>query len=276
MGLLDRNIATIEDRLLLLTPSAVPPPNYFGRASIDKRRHRKLVQETQRLRGSVYLHDGAIRREELSPGGLHTTPQDHRSWHLLLMNGQHVTGCIWYLEHEMPTTMTDLRVHRCPLLETDEWSPRLRNAIESEIARAEGDRVPYAEVGGWAVSHETQRPADGFLLAMAAYSLSRILGGAIGVTTATRRHSSAQILRRLGLAPLAIDGTPIPGYYDPKYRCDMELLRFDSRNSNPKYHGAIEVLKRHLASVEVVSTTDRVEKSFGFPYPVYAEPVYAA
>jgi hypothetical protein len=92
------------------------------------------------------------------------------------------------------------------------------------------------------------------LLALAAYSLGRRLGGALGITTATVRHSSSTILRRLGGSHLEAGGTIVPSYFDPKYNCEMELLRFDSRKPNAKYTGLIELLRDRLTNVSVIAS----------------------
>ena len=113
----------------------------------------------------------------------------------------------------------------------------------------------YAEVGGWAVARESRCTSEGLLLALGAYSLGRALGGALGLTTATVRHSSSTILRRLGGGHLEAGGTAVPSYYDPRYRCEMELLRFDSRRPNAKYAGLIDTLAGKLTNVLVVANT---------------------
>lgn len=256
LTLLERNIKAIEQRLVLLAPAAQPAPDEFRHVSVDSRRYRKLLHGLQRLRGQIYLQDGAIQPSELSRNGRHRMPQDGHSWHLVMLNatGQ-VSGCIWYREHGSDVSMNDLRVRTCPLITDEDWHPRLTRAIEAEMARATAESVRYAEVGGWAVSAQAQCPAEGFLLALGAYSLSRLLGHGIGLTTATYRHSSAAILCRLGLSRFVVDGEPLPVYYDPKYRCEMELLHFDSRVSSPRYECAIELLKQRLRQTVVVSAT---------------------
>jgi hypothetical protein len=45
----------------------------------------------------------------------------------------------------------------------------------------------------------------------------------------------------------------VPSYFDPKYNCEMELLRFDSRRPNVKYAGLIELLRDRLANVSVIA-----------------------
>ena len=91
------------------------------------------------------------------------------------------------------------------------------------------------------------------MLALAAYSLGRLFGGALGLTTATVRHSSSAILRRLGGSHLQANGTFVPPYYDPRYQCDMELLRFDSRRPNPRFARLVDLLKERLTNVRVVT-----------------------
>jgi hypothetical protein len=126
--------------------------------------------------------------------------------------------------------------------------------VEGEIQRARTDRIGYAEVGGWAVAPESRCTSEGLLLALAAYSLGRMMGGVLGLTTATVRHSSSTILRRLGGSALSVDGEAVPSYFDPKYQCEMELLRFDSRRPSPRYASLIEMLRVKLASVSVIAS----------------------
>jgi hypothetical protein len=129
--------------------------------------------------------------------------------------------------------------------------------VEADIAQARRERIRYAEVGGWAVAPEHRRTSEGLLLALGAYSLSQIAGGALGLTTATARHCSSTILRRIGGSPLEADGSALPPYYDHQYKCEMELLRFDSRAPNPKYGGLIDRLRDKLAEVLVVTRSVR-------------------
>jgi len=83
----------------------------------------------QKLRGSVYLRDGAVSRKQLSPKGLHETVEDEKSWHLLMVNSHQVTGCAWYLEHENTVPVHHLRVRHCPLAKLDQWREKLWKAV---------------------------------------------------------------------------------------------------------------------------------------------------
>jgi hypothetical protein len=253
--LLERNIASIEKRLVLLAPPHSALPDSFQSVTVDPDRHQKLVHDMQRLRGSIYLQDGAVQRDQLTIDGLHRTPEDDRSWHLLMLNGEReVSSCAWYMQHDEAARFEHLRVRNCGLARIDGWRDKLSEAVESELQRARQDGLRYAEVGGWAVAKGSRCTSEGLLLALAAYSLGRTLGGALGLTMATVRHSSSTILRRLGGSLLEVGGATVPPYYDPKYKCEMELLRFDSRRPSAKYGGLIELLGRNLANVSVIAT----------------------
>jgi len=271
LRLLERNIAAIEERLLLLAPTARAVRDCFRNVTFDHRSHGERVREMQRLRGRIYLEDGAIERRHLSTDGLHRTPEDERSWHLLMQGrDRRISACAWYLEHENTTSIQSLRVRNCPLAETEGSRDKLHAAVTSEIDRARQDGLRYAEVGGWAVSKQCRCTSEGLLLALAAYSLGRRLGGVLGITTATVRHSSSTILRRLGGSLLEVGGTVVPPYFDPKYNCEMELLRFDSRRPNAKYAGLIEQLGDRLTNVAVFAS-DAIGLS-AVPVPHFGTP----
>jgi hypothetical protein len=258
LNALDRNIASVGDRIVLLAPSARSVSDFFTNVDVDADRHDQLIHDVQRFRGSIYLHDGAIERQELSVDGLHQTPDDDKSWHLILLNKeQQVSACAWYLEHENSVAMDDLRMRHIPLAHQDEWGAKVRKAMKSELARARRDRLQYVELGGWAVAQESRRTSAPLTVALAAYGFSgRHGGGALGMTTATFRHCSATILQRLGWSRFDVDGVTLPAYYDPRYKCMMEILRFDSGEPNPKYVSLIDRLRSKLADVLVVTRSD--------------------
>ena len=129
-----------------------------------------------------------------------------------------VTGCAWYLEHPSSVGVDDLRVRQTPLARSAEWCGKLRKGVESELKRARREQLRYAEVGGWAVSERSRCTSEGLVLALAGYSLGRICGGCLGITTATVRHCSSSILRRLGGSPLAADGCSSPVVLRPAIR----------------------------------------------------------
>jgi hypothetical protein len=270
LKLLERTVASLDQRLILLAPTAGVPA-FFKNVEHDPMLHRRLVRDMQKLRGQIYLEDGALGRNQLTPEGLHDTVEDHKSWHLLMVDQRRrVTGCAWYLQHLASVGVNDLRVRYTPLARSTQWRSKLWKGVQSELKRARRERVNYAEVGGWAVSEQSRCTSEGLVLALAGYSLGRICGDCLGITTATVRHCSSSILRRIGGAPLAADGDPVPSYFDPRYGCEMEILRFDSRRPNPKFNDLIEKLRERMASVAIVAPEALQLHETAFHEPVVA------
>jgi hypothetical protein len=109
----------------------------------------------------------------------------------------------------------------------------------------------FGEVGGWAVAEEHRCTVEPLRIVLATYGLGRMLGGAVGLVTATFRHDSAPILRRIGLKSLVSEGRELPRYFDPAYGCDMEVLQFDSRRPAAKYEDAVSALEEVLRTSPV-------------------------
>ena len=257
-NLLQRSIGTVERRLVLLAPPDRTLPEAFENVDHSPSQHARLLADLQRLRGSIYLRDGAVEAHQLSSEGRHQTSEDERSWHLLMVDERgRVDACVWYMGHQPSIPVDRLRVRNCPLLEQPAWRNALVRAVESELAHAKQHGMSYAEVGGWAVAEKSRCTSEGLVLALAGYSLGRVLGGALGLTTATVRHCSSTILRRLGGTDLRVADRTIPSYYDTRYKCQMELLRFDSRQPSAKYSQLVELLKEKLTQVLVVSPLER-------------------
>ena len=253
-GLIDRNVTAIDQRLVVLAPPHQEVPDLLTNTLFDPPRHTALVHDVQRLRGTVYCTDGALRPEHLTVSGRHQIPEDHRSWHLLLLDKEgQISSCAWYLLHNHAQSVEALRVRSCPLNGSPEWRETFRAAVDNELERAYLNNLKYAELGGWAISPRSRGTTDALLMALATYSLSRFLGGALGLTTATVRHGSSTILRRLGGSDVEINGSTVPKYYDPHYMCDMELLRFDSRQPNHKYATLVDQMSDRFADVLVIS-----------------------
>lgn len=254
LNLLERAVDAVDRRLVLLAPPDAPARPHFQNVAIDPGYHRRLLTEVQRLRGRMYLEDGAIAPSSLTADGRHHTAEDERSWHLLMVHPRRgVSACVWYMEHPCDAELGALRARSCPLATDEAHGPLFRRAVSAELARAQRNRLTFAEVGGWAVGRESRCTSEGLILALAAYSLGRIAGGALGLTTATVRHGSSTILRRLGGSSLVADGASIPQYFDERYGCEMELLRFDSGKPNGRYGRMIESLTAKLAAVPVIA-----------------------
>jgi hypothetical protein len=264
--LLHRSIANVENRLLLLAPPHGSLPDTLEHVEVDEDRHAELLGDVQRLRGRIYLQDGAIEPHHLTADGRHQTAEDEKSWHLLMLDKVgRVAACVWYLAHAADVPLAGLRVRHCPLAQHPIWRDALWGAVESELAEARREGLGFAEVGGWAVTESSRCTSEGLVLALAGYSFGRLMGGTLGITTATVRHCSSTILRRLGGTDLGLGDRAIPPYYDPQYDCEMELLRFDSRHPSPKYSLLIEMLKEKLSDVLVVAGRDQrgLDREYG-------------
>jgi hypothetical protein len=266
VSLLERTISGVDRRLVLLAPPGAPVPPTL-RAFNDPVGHQQLLHGLQQLRGRVYLADGALTRDQLLSDGRHRTPEDEYSWHLLTVGADgRPNACAWYRRHHGAIGLEHLRLRRCPLAADTQWQDGFKKAVEAEIARARRERLHYAELGGWAVSPANRRSPDVVVLALAVFALSRLLGGALGITTATVRHRSSTILRRLGGVPLQVNGAAAPLYHDPTYQGDMELLSFDSRRPDARYAEAINRVFDRMAQISVLansaSTSEPVAQNF--------------
>jgi hypothetical protein len=253
LRLIETSVAAIERRLVLVAPLHVTRFDAFSNVTADTAHNRRLVEEMQRLRGSIYMDEGNIKHGELTSDGRHRTPEDDLSWHLLMTDQTgHVRSCALYFEHQHASSIDDLRLKNCPLVKRANSRDRVKFAVEAEMARATAEGLRFAELGGWAISKERRGSPEGLMIALATYGLSRMLGGAIGITTANVAHSCSSILRRFGGAYLEFEGKPIPSYFDPKYNTEIDLLRFDSRQPSAKYANLIETVMDTLTNVSVV------------------------
>lgn len=239
---------------VLLAPAGACLAAFHGDVKVDGSAFQDLLSKMQRLRGRVYLNDGAIQQSDLTRDGRHVSGMDKESWHLLTVNEDgRVMGCARILSHSCSTPFEGLTVSHSALAKCPEWGNQLRKSIEGERQRACQANFLWLEMGGWALSEELRGTTEALLYALATYAWSQLMGGAIGISTVTERNGSSSILRRLGGQSLENGRGTLPAYYDGNYRCQMEVLRFDSRIPNQKYRSTIESLRVQMAQVSVVS-----------------------
>lgn len=237
--------------MVLLAPSVAEIPECIGAVRADSGQHESLLAGLQRLRGTVYLEDGDIKPEQLTADGRHHQDVDTRSWHILLMGDRGaVAGCARFSPHLEPVCYRNLNAARSELAKTDGY--RLEKAVEAHIRQAVIRNLHYVEVGGWALTPELRCSTAAVTIALTAFALAEFLGGCLGITTATRNHGSASILRRLGGRPLECEGVELPSYFDPQYNCEMEILRFDSTIRNARYAPRIAEIQAGLARTQVI------------------------
>jgi hypothetical protein len=246
--------------LVLLAPAGSFIPESFKRRYVDGNRYARWLNEMQRVRGSIYLAEGAVLDSQLTADGRHVQHSDYDSWHLLAVAGNgEVQGCARYRHLTGRVGFDDLGVRESWLARCDRWGPPLRAAVESEIVRARQRGKAFSEVGGWAIAPEKRFTTEALRIAMATYSLAQMLGGCVGITTATERHRSSSMLRRIGGRSLEHDGAALPPYYDPQYRCRMEVLQFDSSAPDASCRTWVEQICRQLIEVSVVVARESAE-----------------
>ena len=242
-----------RNRLLLVAPAEGDLRPFTGEITPSDQLHADLLADAQRLRGRLYLEDGAISRSDLTEDGRLVSEHDEESWHLLLMTpGQRLVGCTRFRQHRNTVRACDLGVAKTPLAASGEWSQGFHASVGLELETARAAGFSYVEVGGWALDRSVRGTTEALNSVLATFAWSRILGGALGISTATERNGSASILRRLGGKSLEWDGAALPAYFDEKYNCMMEVLRFDSREPNPRYATMIQNLANQIAKRPIV------------------------
>jgi hypothetical protein len=219
----------------------------------DHFRHESLKSAMQRLRGRIYLHDGAIKEHELAPDNRHISAIDDDCWHLLSVSeSDEVLSCIRLRQHGAAVRFDDLGISESALAQSERWGANLRAAVEQDLRLAALAEFSYVEVGGWAIAEKIRCSAECLRSVLSIYAWSRLTGGALGVSGATERNGSASILRRLGGHPMNLNGIEIPPYFDPRYNCRMHLLRYDSRKPASRYEAAIEEIQCAMAGMAVI------------------------
>jgi hypothetical protein len=185
---------------------------------------------------------------------------DDASWHLLLITpDQQIAGCARFLVHPNTVTFEELVLHHSALARDRSWGAKVRHAFETEIRIARAEGTFYVEVGGWALAEEWRGSRAALKMLLASYAWGKLNGDCRGACTATARHGSASILRRIGGAPLEYFGETLPSYFDPAYGCEMEILRFDSRVPNPRFAGLVSEVEEELSTAPIV-THSRTKK----------------
>ena len=244
-------------RFLLLAPrDHTPSPLQFNNVRQTAQGYEHLLGQVQRLRGGIYLADGAIEPWQLTADGRHVQSVDSRSWHLVILDQQgNVAACTRYTAYDPTVSFSKLGVARCVLAQSD-WRPVFEAAVESEFALARERGFTYVEMGGWAVSEALRCTTEAARMVITVYGLAELLGGSLGISTVTTRHCSSSILRRLGGSSLMSKGVEVPSYYDSAYKCQMEILRFDSSQPSDKYASWIDSCRDSLQFVPVVHADD--------------------
>lgn len=271
--MINQHDTRVNRGFVMLAPGGGEIPQAFSTVQDDEDQHFSLMSQMQRLRGSVYLQDGAISHSQLDAHGRHRLPDDLDSWHLLrLRDDGSVSGCARILVHPWTVSYTELRVASSALAKSRSFARSLQASMESEMTRARRAGQAVVEPGGWALAEDLRGSSEALSIVVGALAWAQLVGGCVGFMTATVRHGSSSILRRLGGAPVNVEGRPAPAYFDPAYNCEMELLKFDSTNLNPRFGGALDKMRQVLLGTTVVATST---PAFGAMGAIRAVPSYA-
>lgn len=257
----------------LLAPPQTRPDCTFGRCKTNEQLYGHYLASMQRLRGQVYLKDGAIQPCELDDEDRFRMRGDEQSWHFLLVgDDQNVIGCARYLVHPNTVSFNKLRIAEAAQVRDPYWGQRVRQAVEADLRRARACNKSYVEIGGWALAEEWRGTKAALEILVASYALAHLWGGCIASCTATVRHCSSSILRRIGGTSFQIGGETVPPYQDPHYGCLMEILRFDSSSPVQRFLPLIDQLKSKLGNSTVIRAR-KEEFSRSFPIELGAEHV---
>ena len=234
---------------VILAPMSCENTGDLGAVAADTDLHGKLLAGVQRLRGRIYSEDGALDATKLTVDGRHEQAIDRESWHIIALGPDGtVQGCLRYSPYSRDAEFNQLVAAGSALAKSDS---RLRTAVQNEMGKARTKQVGFAEVGGWALSPTLRSSTAALDMLLLAFALLERLGSSLGICTATKRHGSASILQRVGLRSLEVEGVELPSYYDPQYQCEMEILRFDSSNPNPKYSNRLRNFQAQLSNIRV-------------------------
>jgi hypothetical protein len=241
----------LSRRFVLLAPANADTSGFCD-VDANVLRHQALLADAQRLRAKVYLDIGAVDQSHLSPDGRHIQDADDKAWHLLTVDGSRVLACARYVLHESTVSYSDLGVRHCALAHSEQWAHKFRLAVESELASAKKRQLSYAEFGGWAISAMLRCSTEALRMVLSFYALSEWFGGVLAISTA-RGACSAPVLRKMGWQAMAANGVEVPSFFDPEYKCDLEVLRFDSSKPLPKYQSWIQNFLAALPTVPVIA-----------------------
>ena len=253
----------------ILAPSSKEVPKALAPAAVSSDSHSDLLFDLQILRGNAYREYAPI-AASLLPDGRHSQgPLDTQAWHVLMKSsaGQ-VVGCSRY--RPIRGGFEQLACSKSALAKSPITGPPLKAAFEQQMALAHRRGIQFGEAGAWAIAEDARCSTAAVSIALMSFALAERLGGGLGITTATTRHRSSSILRRLGGAPLG----GFPPYYEPMFGCTIEVLQFDINRLEQRFAAKLEELRHELRRTPIICPAEvphAVEQSpaRGFSIPAY-------
>jgi hypothetical protein len=201
-------------------PNLAPEPDLYE----------SIIRQIQVFRGTVYVEDEAIPASDLDPEGRHFSPFDHDAWHLFTLDKEMcIKSCLRLIPYTGRVALDQFRFSETIARIEAPARNAYEGAVSEHVDRALAANLGLAESGGWAIHKELRTSSKALVLAAAAWSLGRLLGNYLGLSTSTVRHHTVDMLLRLGAFPLSYQGVELPAFYDPYHKCEMRLLGFDTR-----------------------------------------------
>jgi hypothetical protein len=238
---------------IMLAPHNAVTPAHFGVPIRDPAAHSRISSEMQVVRGAVALAEGAIRPESLDVDSRYQMPGDGDSWHLVRMgDDSQIRGSARIMVHQDGVSFARLRLSKSAIARSRQWKWHVRFAVERDMALAKTQGLKLVEPGGWVLREQWRRGPDAVSIALSAFAWSQLMGGCLAYVTATVKHGSSSILKRLGATPLTFGEKQIPSYYDPEYGCEMELLKVFTDDLNPRFEPLMAPLRETLKHSPVV------------------------
>ena len=245
----------------VLAPSRREIPSTLEQSAVASKLHSDLMFDLQLLRGEVYREYAGI-AATLQPDGRHWHQLDDPSWHVILQNADgRILGCARY--RPSITSFEQLICSKAAVAVSPVTGPIFRSTFEQEQAKARARGLHYGEASAWAMSADSRCSTAAVSIALMSFALAELLGGGLGLTTASMRHQASSILRRLGGTPFA-DFEP---YYEPMFDCSIELLQFDIALFKDRYKARLEQMKAELRRTPVVCPVTETE-TLGYLTPL--------
>jgi hypothetical protein len=243
-------------RLQLIAPSTrAKVLQTFSCVAADLGRHAEMIDRIQRFRSGVYRADGAIPRSDSGDATNHSLNLDHRSWHVLVTgDDEQILACLRYT-HLVGRPILLGRLHLMRMVERaePETARKLRAAVQVFLDEANRRGNSMSEVGGWATGPEVRNSVKGLLLVCACWFLAELLQDPLGLATATTRHNSAGILRRLGGFSLDCGGMALDAFFDGYHGCEMQILGFSAHGLASQYRSTAADITSYLRNAPVLT-----------------------
>src|SRR5947209_8749236 len=100
MGTLGDSPTTSARSFVLIAPPGAALRSFSGEITPSDKLYGHFITELQRLRGRIYVEDGAVDTSDLEADGRHVSSLDVKSWHLLTVGRDgSVLGCTRFRQH---------------------------------------------------------------------------------------------------------------------------------------------------------------------------------